>query len=127
MDYNEIIKDFRSVLLKGSISELLNRKFYDHWGVETLKVLRERRFSVIIDGGLNVGTIDRLVLGVKKGVVQYAEIIDFKSDFDPSKKLSSHSIQLVYYKEAIRTIYTLPDSAVSGKLVYVETGAVKTV
>lgn len=121
------IQSFAQLLKSKNIAALLNKEAYSNWKADKLKALRERRFAVVTSRGLEVGTIDRLVLGYVGSTVKFAEIIDFKTDVDTSKHTAMHAEQLKSYKAAIADIYHLPPEAVSAKLLYLETSEVKEV
>lgn len=78
-----LLTDMEKTLELASVRNGLSRKRYDHWkkeGVNQLDVSNERRLLELLDGQLLRGTIDRLVLGARNGVVIRAEILDYKTD-----------------------------------------------
>lgn len=89
----------------------------------------ERRFT-IVDGERHVsGAIDRIVLLKEKGQVVAAEIIDFKTDRsgENSPLREAYLDQLDGYARAVSKAYQLDRSRISGKLVWLATGAVESV
>ncbi len=126
-EVHEAVAFFLKNIQEPAIINLLSRASYQQWVNHDLKVERERRFTVVTQKGLSVGTIDRLVLGCLNGQVKYAEIIDFKSDLIPSKHYQFHTEQLESYKEAVSEMYQIPFSQISCKIVYLETLEVKIV
>ncbi len=123
-EIKEAIRFFQYRIQDPKIKNIFEKSNYDCWESQ-LKLERERRFTVITPKGLNVGIIDRLVLGLQEKKVKYAEIIDFKSDLQPAKHQQFHQEQIESYREAVCAMYNIPVKQVSCKLVYLETLEIK--
>lgn len=93
-----------------------------------ISVENERRFDVLLDGGLVSGSIDRLVLFRRADRVVAAEVLDFKSDAlfgdvpAHTARLAAHyAPQLDCYARAVALIHDLPRAAISTRLVFLTT------
>lgn len=135
---NSWIDEFLAALQVPALRQLLSRNDYpSSSGLPqavsrgltgaTWQVDNERPFAIVHQGRLLSGTIDRLVLATVDGVVQAAEILDFKTDRlgDPPQPLLQERTQyyrpqLEAYREAVAHLYRLPLPAVSARLVFLE-------
>jgi ATP-dependent exoDNAse (exonuclease V) beta subunit len=136
----DCIAEFRDMLTADGIRQVLCRAPYLE-GARTLfasgncqgndielRVETERRFDVLLDGALISGSIDRLVLFLRRGQVVAAEVLDFKSDAIFGDKearvvqlIDQYSAQLDCYAQAVAQIYQLPREAISTRLVLLAT------
>jgi ATP-dependent exoDNAse (exonuclease V) beta subunit len=128
----ECIKTFRTACSQPSVFDLLS-------GPQPGQVVRrERRFVISGPGGVQQGSIDRLILETEPGPageasrrVVGARIIDFKtgrvdSDSEGSSEvlLERHRLQIEGYRAAIARSYGLKSSAISAAIVAVDAGLV---
>lgn len=121
------LQEFTTLISDSDFCRHFSRQAYSEWGADSLKAVRERRFSTMSRRGLEVGAIDRLVLGIKNNAVSRIEIIDFKTDADPGKHYEFHAEQVKFYRQAVSDIYTLSHNEISAKLVYLRSRAVQEV
>ncbi len=93
-----------------------------------LEVLNEAPFSLLREGELWSGAIDRLVLARSAGQVVWAQIIDFKSDSPGPEGLDGlverYRPQLRCYAEIVAELYDLAPDALSVQLLFLRAGAV---
>jgi ATP-dependent exoDNAse (exonuclease V) beta subunit len=120
------INAFFSMLSQPLVSRVLQRSNYSDFGFEELTVHRELPFCLRIDGELNSGRIDRLVVGFKSGVPIFSEVIDFKTDVISESenealadKQEEYRGQIDIYREVAARFTKLPLDAVSGRLLFV--------
>lgn len=96
-----------------------------------LQVLREERFSVLLEGQLLTGCIDRLVLFKREGRILAADVLDYKTDAidgdDVSAVLEKYHDQLAGYRAAVRLRFNLPDERIATRLVLLTKGRVERV
>lgn len=97
------------------------------------RVATEHKFAVLLNGRLQQGSIDRLVLVLKDGKVIAAEIIDFKTDQQPTKgskkawidqQIKQYSPQLNIYAEVVAKQFKLKTNQIRKKLVLLDAGEV---
>lgn len=100
-------------------------------GAASLVVENERPYVLKRDGAIVVGTIDRLVLVMKKGKPVAADIIDFKTDrlSGPKatwtkEKIKHYGPQLEEYRAAVSQCFGIPAKHVSTRLLLLETDTV---
>lgn len=98
-----------------------------------LEVINERPFSVLADGRIISGTIDRLVLLSRNWQLVAADVVDFKTDAmpdDPQEiedKIEHYRGQLEAYVRAVSKIYHLPVNRISARLILLNLGRVESV
>ena len=98
-----------------------------------LKVVNERRFSVLDEGKLTTGSIDRLVLISRNWQRLAADVIDFKTDVLPAdptivqERIEHYRGQLAAYVRAVSKIYDLPLERISARLILLSLGRVESV
>lgn len=90
----------------------------------TARVRREYKFATLVDGTLQQGSIDRLVLLYHGDQLVAADIIDFKTDTDLAAAKEKHSEQLLAYRDAVGTSFTLPPDRIAARLLMVTDGSV---
>lgn len=136
----DCLPEFRELLAASGLRTLLSRADYcatartlfppglcDGDDVD-VSVENERRFDVLLDGGLVSGSIDRLILFQRAGRVVAAEILDFKSDAvfgditaHSARLIEHYAPQLDCYARAVARIYELPRTAIATRLVLLAT------
>ena len=127
----DCVRDFRAACSIPAIRSLFERPDEDAF------VRRERRFVTVGPGGVQQGSIDRLVLHRDPGAssagpaIRAARIIDFKTDRiegapDPVSRtlLERHARQLTGYRDAVAAIYGLPPAGVRASIVGIHAGVV---
>ena len=125
-----VLQRFREITAHPAIAGLLNRAAYpadaDLW------VLREERFALRMEDVMLSGTFDRLVLTMRGGRPEAAELIDFKTDqVDPAdaaaleRAVERYRPQIEAYHRAAARLYGLKRSAVRARLAFVSPGIVK--
>lgn len=150
----DAISYFESALKHSAIRSLLSRQHYaqpDRNGSADRQIVRqtdrqtirkservidevfvetERPISAVIDGHLVVGTIDRLVLKLAKGVPVAADVIDYKTDSPEGQRpllwlderVACHRPQLELYARVTAELYGLEPEDVGQHLVMLATG-----
>ena len=99
-----------------------------------LRVENERPFVLRREGAIVQGTIDRLVLLVRKGRPVAAEILDFKTDrltgdaaSWTNDRLEYYRPQLAAYREAVSQCFRVDELSIATRLILLEADAVVTV
>jgi ATP-dependent exoDNAse (exonuclease V) beta subunit len=135
VDLESLWKRWRKHYSHPAVLQLFASEHYgekDHVGAAT-RVETEHKFAVLLNGRLQQGSIDRLVLVLKNGKVIAAEIIDFKTDQQPSKgskkewidlQVSQYSPQLNVYAEVVAKQFKLNANQIRKKLVLLDAGEV---
>ena len=114
-----------SLLSRSSYLPQAARLFPDLAAEEIeVQVRNERRFETGIGGNVISGSIDRLVLLRRNGIVVAADILDYKTDVLPSAKpdaaktLAGHyQPQLSAYADVVSQLYELPRDRIATRLV----------
>ncbi|MEY4568065.1 MAG: ATP-dependent helicase/nuclease subunit, partial [Planctomycetota bacterium] len=99
----------------------------------SIRVETEHKFAILLNGRLQQGSIDRLVLVLNEEKVIAAEIIDFKTDQQPAKgskkvwiqqQIGQYSPQLNVYAEVVAKQFKLNASQIRKTLVLLDAGEV---
>jgi ATP-dependent exoDNAse (exonuclease V) beta subunit len=90
----------------------------------TARVRREYPFARVVDGRMQQGSIDRLVLLYHGETLVAADIIDYKTDADLAAAQEKHRDQLLAYREAVSRQFTLPPSHIAARLLMVKDGSI---
>lgn len=115
--------------LAGELSDLLAvpqlrdmflKKRYRNWEVDSLEVYRELPFSIMVDGELLSGKIDRVVVGRKNSEVEHLEIIDFKTGPRGESESDRYGAQLRNYKLALSRQFRCSEELMRAGLLYVD-------
>lgn len=114
--------------LAGPMSAVLRRTRCDAWACDGLEVRVEMPFAVATDDGLVRGRMDRVVLGVRDGRVEHAEIVDWKTGARGlagealEERIAPYRRQMAAYRAAICTMFALPADRVGAVLAMVDRG-----
>ncbi|MBL4889659.1 MAG: UvrD-helicase domain-containing protein [Candidatus Lindowbacteria bacterium] len=92
----EYMTEFQEMLTKQNVIDALTKPD------EETEVWRERRFTIIEDGKLVVGSIDRAVLYKTGKKTTRAEILDFKTGAETPEAREKYELQLEAYAVAVR-------------------------
>lgn len=119
------IDAFHGMLGKPAISAALSRSSV---GGSAVCVLRELPFVRTTAGGIQSGSIDRLVLRLDAaGRANSATIIEFKTDSivegSAAAQAETHREQLQDYREVVATMFGLAEKAVAMQVLLVGAGA----
>jgi ATP-dependent helicase/nuclease subunit A len=129
----QVINDFTEMLELPSVRAAIGRRRYQHnefgFEPERIDIDNERVISLVMDGRLISGTIDRLVVLMKDGTPFAAEIIDFKTDaFDPKMtllwledRIEHHRPQLEVYAQVVAELFNIPLERIATYLVMLST------
>jgi len=147
LDIDQSIEQFYAMIQTPAIVQSLTRATYQQAQLPLpksvrdeitsapieLDIVNERQFSVIHEGGMVNGTIDRLVLMSRSFQTIAADIIDFKTDALPDdpvaieQRIEHYRNQMAAYVYAVSQIYGLPVERISARLVLLSIGRVETV
>ena len=99
-----------------------------------LEVKNERAFSVMREGGMLAGSVDRLILVYDGERLVAADILDYKTDALPANDpaelqcaVERYRPQQMAYREAIAAIYQLPSPRIRTRLAFLAPGQLVTV
>ena len=128
----QIAQDFRGWMESADIRQKLSRAVYPaHPGIN-VQVQNELPFVRRVDGNIQQGFIDRLVLIERDGRVVGAEVLDFKTDriaagddVGLTAGTEHYQPQIEAYCEVVRERYGLAEGEVVGKLLFLEAGVVR--
>jgi len=129
------LEEFRAMLRRPALREALGLEGYrQRWAqvkavAPRFSVWRERPFAVSDPQGLLTGTFDRVVVFSDGATPLMAEVLDYKTDHvgDPqarAARIEFYRPQIEAYQRAVGRLCNLPESKVSGRLLFVECGAV---
>ena len=135
-DFYEMLKR-KNTVTSLSQKGVVNLPEFSHLAEEiqaggvTFSVENERPYVLKRDGAIVLGTIDRLVLALKKGKPVAADILDFKTDrFFGSKKswtaekVQHYGPQLEDYRAAVSQCFKILPEHISRRLLLLETDTV---
>ncbi len=125
------------MLSLASVKSALNRERYNDMKKGSSKSIQfivenERRISLIQDGQLIDGTIDRLVIVQSKGKPIAAEIIDYKTDRWEGRdnledwlrqRVSYHRPQMKAYTQVVSRMLQLPIEKINCSLLFLSADA----
>lgn len=120
------VAELRSRLGRGALAEALRRG--DRVDVE---VRREHRFARLTGDGLQVGSIDRLMIARRNGKVTAAQIVDFKTGgvADAPAEVGPRGVealaeryrpQMAAYRAAVAEQFELAPESIVAQLVFVD-------
>lgn len=130
---DQVILDFEELLQLSSVRTALSRSRYQQTCLgqiaDRVEIDNERAISLIMDGQLVSGTIDRLAVLYHQGKPYAAEIIDYKTDaFDPAMtllwledRIAQHRPQLEVYARVVSKLLGLPRTQIATHLVMLST------
>ncbi|UCD73830.1 MAG: UvrD-helicase domain-containing protein [Phycisphaerales bacterium] len=118
------VEDFREMLGHPDIRDALSR---DTEPTTARQVFRELPFARLLDGRVQTGFIDRLIIERDAGGAPAAAvIIDFKTDAVEPKDARQHAeayrVQLETYRAATETAFGLPAPSIRMVLLFVQAG-----
>ncbi len=122
------IAAFRKMIARPALREALSRNSI---ASGSAVVRREWRFARLIDGLVQTGSIDRLVLRMDEaGRVMAATVIDFKTDAiveaSTKEQAETHRTQLELYRDAVAEMFRINARSVTMQVMLVGAGAVVT-
>lgn len=130
----ELIAEFRGWMDAEAVRSALSRGHFPSDLFTVAQVENELPFARRVDGEIQEGFIDRLVLIQRDGVVVGAEVLDFKTDMiEPgddeglADRTEQHRPQISAYCDVVREQYGLAAGDVSGFLVFLVSGEVREV
>jgi len=133
LSLDRVMDEFEEMLKLSSVRAALSRARYQQptYGCvpEQLEIDNERVISLIMEGRLISGTIDRLVVLMKDGQPYAAEIIDYKTDaFDPNMtllwlddRIEHHRPQLEVYAQVVSQLFRIPLERIATYLLMLNT------
>ena len=113
-------EDLLSKLEMPGARDLLSRERYAKWGAERLEVFNELPYSVLTDGELLTGRIDRVVVAYNGSAVTNVEVIDYKTGDRREADRERYGRQLNSYKEVVSRMFNCPKELVGAGLLYVD-------
>lgn len=130
---DQVMDEFQQMLLLGKVRAALSKARYQKprfgFKPDSVEIDNERPVSLILDGQLVSGTIDRLAVLYRNGQPYAAEIIDYKTDaFDPNMtllwledRIAHHRPQLNAYAKVVSRLFRIPLSQVATYLMMLST------
>ncbi len=114
--------------LDGPMAAVLRRGRCAAWGCDALEVRVEMPFALATGDGLVRGRMDRVVLGLRDGRVERAEVVDWKTgarglagtEFE--ERIAPYRRQMAAYREALGTMFRLAPDRVTAVLAMVDRG-----
>jgi ATP-dependent exoDNAse (exonuclease V) beta subunit len=110
------------------MAAVLRRARCEPWGCDALEVRVEMPFALATDDGLVRGRMDRVVLGIRGGRVERAEVVDWKtgahglSGAALEERIAPYRRQMAAYKAALAGMFALPEDRVTAVLAMVDRG-----
>ena len=130
----ELITKFRGWMDSEHIRNVLSREAFSSDQDTVVLVENEFPFVRLVEGGIQEGFIDRLVLIERDGQVVGAEVLDFKTDeIKPgdggtlAERREYYRPQITAYCDFMQEQYGLSEDAVDGKLVFLGAGVISKV
>jgi ATP-dependent exoDNAse (exonuclease V) beta subunit len=97
-------------------------------GGRPYRIEREVPYARIVEGGIESGTIDRLIVALDGQTPVAATIIDFKTDAIPAEFAAMRALgyqrQMDAYRAAAAEMFALPQESVKTAVVFIEPGVV---
>jgi hypothetical protein len=90
-------------------------------------------FVVQVDGRIQHGRMDRVVLGIRDGRVVRAEVVDWKTGARDlqgaafNDRIAPYRLQMNGYRQALATMFGIAPDAVSAVLAFVDRGEIREV
>jgi len=115
---------------QGPLGECLRPARYASWRCDALAVRSEMPFVVQIDGRIQRGRMDRVVLGMQGGRVVRAEVVDWKTGArdvrgaEFQERIAPYRLQMEGYRRALAAMFDLAPDAVSAVLAFVDRGEI---
>ncbi|TWT30106.1 UvrD-helicase domain-containing protein [Blastopirellula retiformator] len=135
LNVDHLLSRFRKIIDQPNLQQLLGqqttRRPAGVSAAATAEVRQEQTFAIAVEGGIQNGSIDRLVLWKEGDEVVAADVIDFKTDRLAAEetealadKAAFYRPQVNAYRRAVQQMWKLPDKAVSGHLYFASVDAV---
>ena len=115
---------------RGAVGDALRVDRCASWGCDTLLVHSELPYVAEIDGRIQRGRIDRLVLGYRGGRVVRAEVLDHKTGATGvagdalEARIAPYRAQMAGYRRVVASMFGIEPSAVSTVLLMLDRGEV---
>ncbi len=115
---------------QGPLGECLRPARYASWRCDALAVRSEMPFVVQIDGRIQRGRMDRVVLGMQGGRVVRAEVVDWKTGArdvrgaEFQERIAPYRLQMEGYRRALTAMFNLAPDGVSAVLAFVDRGEI---
>ncbi|UUO05304.1 UvrD-helicase domain-containing protein [Blastopirellula sp. J2-11] len=129
LNIDHLLSRFRKTIEQPHLRQLLNRqtaprpKFVAADAIA--EVRQEQTFAIAVEGGIQNGSIDRLVLWKEGSEVVAADVVDYKTDRlaeGDAQSLADRSAfyrpQVNAYRRAVQQMWRLPEKSVSGHLYF---------
>jgi ATP-dependent exoDNAse (exonuclease V) beta subunit len=110
------------------MAAVLHRGRCAAWGCDALEVRVEMPFALATGDGLVRGRMDRVVLGLRDGRVERAEVVDWKTGArglvgaELEERIAPYRRQMAAYREALGTMFGLAPDRVTAVLAMVDRG-----
>lgn len=135
LNIDHLLSRFRKIIEQPNLRQLLGRETAPRpksvSKSATGQVRQEQTFAIAVEGGIQNGSIDRLVLWREGEKVIAADVIDFKTDRLPAddadalaERAAFYRPQVNAYRRAVQQMWQLPEKAVSGHLYFASLDAV---
>ena len=118
---------------QGPLGACMRPDRYASWGCDALTVRSEMPFVVQVDGRIQHGRMDRVVLGIRDGRVVRAEVVDWKTGARDlqgaafNDRIAPYRLQMNGYRQALATMFGIAPDAVSAVLAFVDRGEIREV
>jgi ATP-dependent exoDNAse (exonuclease V) beta subunit len=116
--------------IAGPMGAVLRADRYAAWACGTPEVRTEMPFAAVVDGTLLRGRMDRVVLGIRDGRVERAEVVDWKTGAGGlqgaalEERIAPYRLQMQAYRGALAAMFGLPAERVTAALAFVDRGEV---
>jgi ATP-dependent exoDNAse (exonuclease V) beta subunit len=122
-----LVRSFHEALARPAVAAILSRH-QPARGRATPTLRRELPFARLVDGAIQSGAIDRLILWSLDGRIVDAEIIDLKTDAVTPDDAAAHAEryrpQLSIYRDVVSTLPGVAPDRMSVRVVFLATGQV---
>ena len=122
------VREVVEAALTGPMADVLRRARYASWGCDALEVRVEMPFALATEDGMVRGRMDRVVLGLRDGRVERAEVVDWKTGARGlrgaglEERLAPYRRQMAAYRAALAGMFSLAPERVTAVLAMVDRG-----
>jgi ATP-dependent exoDNAse (exonuclease V) beta subunit len=122
------VREAVEAALTGPMADVLRRARCASWGCDALEVRVEMPFALATEDGLVRGRMDRVVLGLRDGRVERAEVVDWKTGARGlrgaglEERLAPYRRQMAAYRAALAGMFSLAPERVTAVLAMVDRG-----
>jgi ATP-dependent exoDNAse (exonuclease V) beta subunit len=122
------VRTLVDVALTTPMADVLRRTRCASWGCDALEVHVEMPFALATEDGLVRGRMDRVVLGLRGGRVERAEVVDWKtgargvSGAELDQRIDPYRKQMAAYRAALAAMFGLAPERVTAVLAMVDRG-----